>query len=51
MAIRRMHMCIERRCIMNKSEFMFPEIDIIFFASEDVITASGGVKLPEHNWD
>ncbi len=36
---------------MNKNEFIFPELTIIYFVCEDIIATSSGVQLPDHNWD
>lgn len=35
---------------MNKEKYVEPMLEVTFFANEDVITTSGGIELPDHEW-
>ena len=47
-----MHIRIKRSTEMMKQEYIPPEISIVLFAQEDIITASGdpGIELPDDVW-
>lgn len=34
----------------EKNVFQAPVLAIILFDSEDVLTTSGGIELPDHDW-
>lgn len=34
----------------EKLKFVSPSLEIIAFPKEDIITTSGGVDLPDHEW-
>jgi len=34
----------------NKKVYEKPQVEIVRFSTEDILKASGGIELPDHEW-